>query len=670
MNLHRSIVVPLVFSATFLAGCGSSVDGRFTSGMVAMGAVAGSTVAAYPIGADGAIGAQPLAVTTSDASGAFSLPALDRWPALIRATHGAYVEKATGAAATLEGDGLEAVYASAPSTIVVSPYSSAVVATARAAGGLTQANIAAANATISAFVGDFDPQQTRPATMAAGAAAPAIEPGNQMALALGAESQSRTDAAADIATSIAAIVAQAAAGDTLDTCHAGAGDPRADGTLAAPVSSGCAITRGAARYAANARNTSGVTSLASLSAARTSRASPDQTAAATPDACADRAALLAQNLALFDGRRDDVQANLVGGVTRDNWRTVTTRSTWGPTAAFYGTLATPAACADADTFARELVIAAENYWIDQGINYCHHHIPGWTPPDDSAAAAPRYRNSSAGSTSGASSNGMTCTAQRSGTGAQIVPGTAPSAGFSASEIQWNGVDCSDFTSWIYNFVGLTGVRLPTAIGSQACAANEGADALPTPGVLLDIDSGNIDAMLPALKPGDLLYITQVDPLASCSDAGGYQLAHVVTWTGKRWSDLQAGPDAARYALARLGQPGSRLGGDLAKYLPLADLATQNPWMIIDSHYAGPAYRPFAGWYRRSLSNVRRIVGADAARRDPALAPYVIAPIASDARGDTLTLASPHANASAQQGWRMIYRQSGGTPSCVRAGIAQ
>lgn len=78
MNLHRSIVVPLVFSATFLAGCGSSVDGRFTSGMVAMGAVAGSTVAAYPIGADGAIGAQPLAVTTSDASGAFSLPALDR----------------------------------------------------------------------------------------------------------------------------------------------------------------------------------------------------------------------------------------------------------------------------------------------------------------------------------------------------------------------------------------------------------------------------------------------------------------------------------------------------------------------------------------------------------------------------------------------------------------
>ncbi|PNW89157.1 hypothetical protein CF640_37365 [Burkholderia pseudomallei] len=33
-------------------------------------------------------------------------------------------------------------------------------------------------------------------------------------------------------------------------------------------------------------------------------------------------------------------------------------------------------------------------------------------------------------------------------------------------------------------------------------------------------------------------------------------------------------------------------------------------MIIDSHYAGPGYRPVAGWYRRSLSNVRRIVGAD------------------------------------------------------------
>lgn len=31
-------------------------------------------------------------------------------------------------------------------------------------------------------------------------------------------------------------------------------------------------------------------------------------------------------------------------------------------------------------------------------------------------------------------------------------------------------------------------------------------------------------------------------------------------------------------------------------------------MIIDSHYAGPAYRPFLGWYAERLSHVRRIVG--------------------------------------------------------------
>ncbi|MET5013375.1 hypothetical protein AAHH80_40935, partial [Burkholderia pseudomallei] len=77
----------------------------------------------------------------------------------------------------------------------------------RAAGGLPHANIAAAHAPNAAFVGAVDPHPTRPATMAAGAAAPANEPGNPMALALGAESRSRTDAAAAIARSSAASVA-------------------------------------------------------------------------------------------------------------------------------------------------------------------------------------------------------------------------------------------------------------------------------------------------------------------------------------------------------------------------------------------------------------------------------------------------------------------------------
>lgn len=661
-SLRAGAMVISVALVHGLAGCSSG--GQTVAGTVYMGAVAGATVSAYAIGSDGSVGVSPIATATTDASGTFSLP-VNRWPLLIRATNGTYTEEATGTQSPLGAGGLQAVYTSEPAAMVVTPYSSAVVASARAAGGLTASNIASAVSTIGAFMGDIDPEATPPAVLSAGTAASAIDAANKMALALGAESQSRTDARTDLATSIASIVAQAAAGDTLSTCNGGAGDPNTDGTISTPATSDCTLTQGALRYAQSARNTSGITTITAFDS-NTTVASANQTASASGSACTDRVALLVQNLALFDGRRADVQANLVGGLTAQNWSTFKTRSTWGPTASRYGALSMPAGCGDLATFQRELVIAAENYWIDQGINYCHHHVPGWTPPD-----LPNYRNSSAGSTSGGSSNGMTCTAQRAATGEQIVAGSG-AAPFPAAQIQWNGVDCSDFTSWIYNFVGLTGPSLPTGIGSQACETDEGTTGEQAPGVLLDINAGNVDSMIAQLQPGDLLYITQSDAQHSGDYNGDYQLAHVITWTGKRWNDLQSGADAADYALANLGKPGSRLGGDFAQHVsyPLSQLATNNPWMIIDSHYAGPAYRPFDGWYKAKLSNVRRIIAADAARRDPTLSPYVIGQISQDTVNGTVTLASPHANASGSQGWRLVYQtKTTGTPMCYRAGIA-
>ncbi|TPE95311.1 hypothetical protein DIS09_29200, partial [Burkholderia pseudomallei] len=48
MNLHRSIFVPLVFSAPFLAGCGLPVDGRPPSGMVPLGPAPAPTAPPSP----------------------------------------------------------------------------------------------------------------------------------------------------------------------------------------------------------------------------------------------------------------------------------------------------------------------------------------------------------------------------------------------------------------------------------------------------------------------------------------------------------------------------------------------------------------------------------------------------------------------------------------------
>jgi hypothetical protein len=186
----------------------------------------------------------------------------------------------------------------------------------------------------------------------------------------------------------------------------------------------------------------------------------------------------------------------------------------------------------------------------------------------------------------------------------------------AKRVMWNGVDCSDFTSWAYNFAGLTDAPLPTGIGTQACTLTQ------APGVLLDINAVNLDTvqsdgqtLQDRLRAGDLLYI-----LSTTTPS----VAHVITWTGMRWKDLQASSAAAGYDTSKLGQPGSRLGGDLETHgLSLAQLESVNPYMIIDSHYAGPAYRPFYGWYRDSVTHVRRIIDAASIEGDTVLAPYRI-----------------------------------------------
>lgn len=188
----------------------------------------------------------------------------------------------------------------------------------------------------------------------------------------------------------------------------------------------------------------------------------------------------------------------------------------------------------------QLLLASVNYLVDQGLNDCHHHIPGWTPPNEGA-----FRNSTGGSTSGGG-GAMTCTPNRFADGRQRV--TSPRAPHTCSaqsatycdspeeldspdpgkQVRWQGYDCSDFTSWYYNFAGVTAAPLPTGIGTQACTVSQ------APGALLDINASNLDTAQPdgqtlrdKLLPGDLLYVLP----ASTTD-----VAHVNTWTGLRWKD--------------------------------------------------------------------------------------------------------------------------------------
>lgn len=652
--------------ALSLGAC--SGGGTTLSGGVYMGKVANAQVALYQVTADGAVALNPIAVTRTDANGTFSLSASPRYPLLVRASGGTYIEEATGEEATLSNP-LSAVYLSAPSRMSITPYSTAVVTDAQARGGLNRANVTAAASRVSAFLGGIDAQQTLPAYDGT-ASGSDISPSVRMAFALGAESQARTDAGLTLAASAQNIATQAANGDTLGLCHTGAGNTSTDGTVHATAGDTCPVTEGAVAYTANALNRTGIASVDQLAPAQ---GTPLEGTIAS-GSCSDRTTLLTNNMALFDSRRQAVQATLVGDMTTSNWSTFPTPSTWGPFATRYGALRMPAGCTGPDAL-RELVMAVENYWVDQNVNYCHHHVPGWLPPEGTNAAGTSYRDSTRDSTL------LTCTAQRAADGSQslqLAAGDTP-ASFTADNINWHGVDCSDFTSWAYNFAGITSNDLSTGIGTQACstADNGGTDADPSPGVLLDINQANIGTMESYLRPGDLLYITQESPMTDAGQfTGDYKLSHVVTWTGKRWSDLQAGADASRYDIARIGQPDSRLGGDFRAHFPsgfdfsqLGATPATNPWMILDSHFAGPAYRPFLLWYRTHLSHVRRIIGADDARADPVLSAYVIKPISRNAKRTWVTLGSTHGGSTATSGYRLTY-ENAGKHNCYRAGTAQ
>ncbi len=117
---------------------------------------------------------------------------------------------------------------------------------------------------------------------------------------------------------------------------------------------------------------------------------------------------------------------------------------WGPFAATYPEVRVPAGC-DPATWKRDRIVAVARKYI--GLSYRHHHIPDWDPSEKITSKANAEK----------------------------------------------GLDCSNFTSWVYNY-GL-GKKFTSDITDQA----EGKDA---PGRKL--------APNEPLKPGDLMYILLED----------------------------------------------------------------------------------------------------------------------------------------------------------------
>lgn len=108
-----------------------------------------------------------------------------------------------------------------------------------------------------------------------------------------------------------------------------------------------------------------------------------------------------------------------------------------------------------------------------------------------------------------------------------------------------GVDCSDFTSFIYNFA--LGIGLKTGVGAQATQTSatqsfdDGSSQMITiqstavdPGTTQAEVTATYNQLLKVLQPGDLLYIDGTGPGLNTSSSGDRTAAdakHVIMWLG-------------------------------------------------------------------------------------------------------------------------------------------
>ncbi len=177
-------------------------------------------------------------------------------------------------------------------------------------------------------------------------------------------------------------------------------------------------------------------------------------------------------------------------VSSANWYSTSTRNTygsWGPRCKSMSQPTSDILAWPLDLRQQRLMAFAQRY---MGVAYEHHHLPEWDPPADWPWD-------------------QVCTTE-----------------------QGQGVDCSNFTGWLYNWC--FGIQLDTDIDVQAAdtsIAVTGGSAI-TPVRINKPASGGYAALCAALQPGDLCFVY--------SSSSSTTITHVFMWLGS----FGAGPSSA------------------------------------------------------------------------------------------------------------------------------
>jgi hypothetical protein len=309
------------------------------------------------------------------------------------------------------------------------------------------------------------------------------------------------------------------------------------------------------------------------------------------------------------------------------------------------------ACVGNAAWQQQRILAAAAYWVSTKTNYCHHHVPTYVTPsalyDPFQGKIANFQNESNCSTAnniypGSSTYGENIRWNYTGSGnetAAVWQNPAPTPTPTNMSSQWLGMDCSDYTSMLYNFTSATNMDSAVAAqGGQSTSAEESCtpntyaagqctlNSLGTglghlicsDGIHTDADSalcsayggylsvgdsqGNYVALntsvLSHLQTGDLLYFAIGD---NGQWSSTHKVVHVVMWTGKQVG--YGANDISPLAIA----PDSHCPTQLS---PTGWMPQVGDYVITDSHYQGPDYRVFTTqcYYGLTLWGARRIIG--------------------------------------------------------------
>lgn len=235
LSMIRLTSLVAVFTAVLaVAGCGGGggdIVGTggtgVISGEVVKGPVANAAVTAFAV-SGGQVGAQ-LGAAATDTSGRFMMDIGSYAGALmLRASGGSYKDEATGQLMSMGAEIMTAmipsVGAGSTTTVQVTPVTAMAQAMAqRMGGGMTEANIAAANAAMGAYFGVNDILRVQPMNpLVVGSGATATQDSRNYGMALAAMSQYARTAGMSASSALVTAMMKDASDGMMDGSAAGA----------------------------------------------------------------------------------------------------------------------------------------------------------------------------------------------------------------------------------------------------------------------------------------------------------------------------------------------------------------------------------------------------------------------------------------------------------------